>query len=197
MRALRIGNRRQQVDGAACPVDQGGAAERDAGVAKALMLAVQGQVVGELVDQHPGEEAHVGARALEHVRRRRRGENRLGVDALDDLSDVLEHHVAARLLCKAIAHLLADDLALTFGNRLDGRVGDLDDLHRYVGTEAQAAVGHRRVAHLRAPLVGEGLLRDIIARGRRLDPQPPPAGSVARRGRGRDASPISARRAGA
>ena len=44
MRALRRGDRGQQVDGAARPVNQGGAAERDAGVAKALMRAVQRQV---------------------------------------------------------------------------------------------------------------------------------------------------------
>ena len=41
MRALRIGDRRQQVDGAARPVHQGGAAERDAGVEKTLMLAIK------------------------------------------------------------------------------------------------------------------------------------------------------------
>ena len=41
MCALRIGNRRQQVDGTARPVHQGGAAERDAGVEKTLMLAIK------------------------------------------------------------------------------------------------------------------------------------------------------------
>ena len=172
MRALRIGNRRQQVDGTARPVHQGGAAERDAGVEKTLMLAVQGQVPGELVDQHSGEEAHVGARALQHVRRRRWGENRLGVAALDDWTHVLQHHVAARLLRQAIAHLLADDLALGLRNRLNRRVRHLDGLHRHLGAEAQSAVCDRRVAHLRATLVAHRVGRHIVARGRLVHPEP-------------------------
>ena len=36
-------------------------AHRDAGIAQALVLAVQGQVVGELVDQHSSYEADLGA----------------------------------------------------------------------------------------------------------------------------------------
>ena len=153
MRALRRGDRRQQVDGAARPVDQGGAAERDAGVEKTLMLAVQGQVIRELVDQHSGEEAHVGSGALQHIRRRRWGENRLGVEALDDLAHVLQHHVAARLLREPETHLLADDLALCLRNRLNRRVPHLNGLDRDLGSETQPALGDRRVAHLRATLV--------------------------------------------
>ena len=59
MRALRRGDRRQQVDGPARPSNQRRAAELDAAVAKALMLAVQRQVVREFVDQHSRKEAHI------------------------------------------------------------------------------------------------------------------------------------------
>ena len=41
MRTLRIGERRQQFDGAARPVHHGGAADRDTGVEKTLMLTIQ------------------------------------------------------------------------------------------------------------------------------------------------------------
>ena len=172
MGALRLGDRRQQVDGAARPVNQGGAAERDAGVEKTPMLAIDREMPAELVDQHRGEEAHVGARALQHVRRRRGGDNGLGVAALDDLAHVLQHHVAARLLRKAIAHLLADDLALGLRNRFNRRVSDLDGLHRHLGTEAQSAVRDRRIAHLRATLVAHRLARHIVARGGLSTPSP-------------------------
>ena len=170
MRTLRIDNRPQPVDGPARPAHQRAAAERDAGVEKTRVLTIQRQVPGELVDEHRSEEAHIGARALQHVRRRRGGEHRLGVAALDDLADVLQHHVAARLLRKPIAHLLADDLALGLRNRLDRRVRHLDGLSRHIGTEAQPALGHRRIAHLRATLVGLG--RPIVAPGWLLHPEP-------------------------
>ena len=129
-------------------------------------------MVRELVDQHRGEEAHVGGRALQHIGWRRWGENRLGVEALDDLAHILQHHVAARLLRESVAHLLADDFALIVRNRLNRRVRHLDSLNRYLGAEAQPALGERRVAHLRATLVGHGLGRHIVERRRRLHPQP-------------------------
>ena len=126
----------------------------------------------ELVDEHRGKEAHVGGRALQYVRRRRGGDNRLGIAALDDGAHVLQHHVAARLLRKAIAHLLADDLALCLRNRFNRRVRHLDGLHRHLGTEAQSAVCDRRIAYLRATLVRHGLGRHIVARRRLVHPEP-------------------------
>ena len=140
MRTLRIGKRRQQVDGAARPVHQSGATERDTRVEKTLMLTIQRKMPAELVDEHRTKETHVGARALQHIRRRRGGEHRLAPPALDDWAHVLQHHVAARLLRKAIAHLLADDLALGLRNRFNRRVRDLDGLNRHLGTEAQPAL---------------------------------------------------------
>ena len=140
MRTLRIGKRRQQVDGAARPVHQNGAAERDTGVEKTLMLTIQRQMPAELVDEHRTKETHVGARALQHIHRCRGGEHRLAPPALEDWAHVLQHHVAARLLRKAIAHLLADDLALGLRNRVHRRVRDLDGLNRHLGTEAQPAL---------------------------------------------------------
>ena len=71
-----------------------------------------------------------------------------------------------------VAHLLADDFALIVRNRLNRRVRHLDSLNRYLGAEAQPALGDRRVAHLRATLVGHGLGRHIVERRRRLHPEP-------------------------
>ena len=48
------------------------------------MLAVKRQVVVELVDQHPGQEAHVHAGTLQHVRRGGRRRQPARAPALDD-----------------------------------------------------------------------------------------------------------------
>ena len=62
--------------------------------------------------------------------------------------------------------------ALSLRNRFNRRVGDLDGLNRHLGTEAQPALGDRRIAHLRPTLVGHRVGRHIFARGRLLHPEP-------------------------
>ena len=168
---LRLEDRLKQIDGPARPGIQARTAHHDAVVAQALMLTVQRQVVAELVDQHPGQEAHLGRGPLQHLPRRRGGHDRQGVLALHHRSHVLEHDMAARLLSEAIAHLLADDLAQILRNRLDGRVFDLDGLDRHAGVESKTAVVDRAIAHFVPALIGDGLRRGLIKYRRRFDAQ--------------------------
>jgi hypothetical protein len=58
---LGLVDRLEQRGGLRGQLREPGAADRDAGIQEALMLAVQRQVPGELVEQQPDEEAHVGA----------------------------------------------------------------------------------------------------------------------------------------
>ena len=44
-------------------------AHRDAGIRQALVLAIERQVIGELVHQQTGDEAHLGAAAFDHAHR--------------------------------------------------------------------------------------------------------------------------------
>ena len=53
-------------------------AHDDSTVVQALMLAIEREMITELVEQHPSEEAHVGAGAFEHLRRCRGGQDRPG-----------------------------------------------------------------------------------------------------------------------
>ena len=110
------------------------------------MLAVQRQVVAELVDDQADDEAHVGAAALQHTERRGRTVQRQRVAALDHGAHVLDHDVAAGALCQAVTDLLTDDLVLFWLQTLGLGVGNLDDLHGHLGL-----VEERRFA----TLVGE------------------------------------------
>ena len=130
-RELRLVDRREQRGRLRSQLREPGAADRDARVSQALMLAVQRQVPGELVEQQPDQETHVGATALEHPGGRRRAVDRLRVAALDDRAHVLEDHVAARALRQAVAHLLADHLELVGGETLGLGVGERDGLDRH------------------------------------------------------------------
>ena len=84
----------------------------DAGIGQALVLAVERQGVGELVDQHSGNKAHVGAATFDDPDRRGRADDCLRVVALDDRANVFEDHVAARALRQAMADFLADHFVL-------------------------------------------------------------------------------------
>ena len=137
---LGIDDGAQQIDGPPGPGRQGAAAQLDAALQQALVLAIQRQVIAELVDQHPGEEADIGHALLEHVGRRRGGEDRQVIEQLVDRADVFEDHIAARALGQAIGDLLADAHPPLFGDGLDLGVADRDDLPRHVLAEAQAAV---------------------------------------------------------
>jgi hypothetical protein len=91
---------------------QPGAADVDAGIAQALVLPVQRQVECKLVDHHAGDEAPIGTAAIDDARRRWRTGQGLRVAPLDHRPHILEDHVAARALCQAMAHLLANDLVV-------------------------------------------------------------------------------------
>lgn len=56
---LRVVDRAQQLDGPARQPRERAAAQLHPRLGEALMLAIQRQVVGELIDQHPGQEAHI------------------------------------------------------------------------------------------------------------------------------------------
>ena len=60
MLGLGIDDGAQQIDGPPGPGREGAAAQLDAALQQALVLAIQRQVIAELVDQHPGEEADIG-----------------------------------------------------------------------------------------------------------------------------------------
>ena len=55
-------NRFQQVNSPSRPTRQTAPTHPDAGIGQSLMLAVEGKVVAELVNEHPGQEAHVPRR---------------------------------------------------------------------------------------------------------------------------------------
>jgi hypothetical protein len=98
------------------------------------VLAIQRQVVEEFVDDQPGEEADIGAPALQHPRRGRGAGEDLGVLDLDERSHVLEYHIAAR----ALGDPLADDLVGLGGQSGDRGVGNIDGLYRHpLGIEEQ------------------------------------------------------------
>jgi hypothetical protein len=107
------------------------AADLDPGRAQALVLAIQRQVIEELVDDQPGEEAHIGTPALEHRRRGGRAGQGGRFHQLDHRAHVLEHHVAARTLSQAMGHLLADHRVGLGGQVGDLGVGQPDGLHRH------------------------------------------------------------------
>ncbi len=138
-------------------VAQGAAAELNAALQQALVLAVQRQVIAELVDQHPGQEADIGHALLQHVGRRRGGDDAQVIEELVDRAGVLEDHVAARALRQAVGDLLADAHAPLRGDGLDLGVGDRDDLARHILAEAQARVIDRGIARLGPALIADRL----------------------------------------
>ena len=118
MRELGSVNRLEQVDGARAPLRQAGSAHLDAIVPHALVLAVQRQVIQELVGQHAGQQAYVRHAALQHVGRCRHRVQGLGVAALANLAHVLQHGVTAGALRQPPGDLLADDFDLVVRDTL-------------------------------------------------------------------------------
>ena len=170
VRRLRPDHRRQQIDGPSGPVRQTAPTHRDPAVGQAPVLAVQRQVIAELVHQQPGQETHVHRRAPQHVRRRRRRQHLRGVPALDDLAHVPQHLVTARLLGQPVRDLLPHDLPLARRYRLDSGIRHMDRLHRHRLVEPQPVLVDRPVAALLPAPIANLLRRDFPLR-RRLDAQ--------------------------
>src|SRR6266446_4579266 len=95
------------------------------------MLPIQRQVISELVDHHPGDEAHVGPAAIDYPYRGRWTRQRQAIPTLDHATDVLEHHVTAWPLREPVANLLADDLVLIRAQCRDFWAQYLDHLDRH------------------------------------------------------------------
>ncbi|EXI65328.1 MAG: hypothetical protein AW08_03247 [Candidatus Accumulibacter adjunctus] len=108
-------------------------AEGEARVGKALVLAIQRQVVGELVDQQAGNEAHVRPAAVDDVARRRRADERFAGLELHHRPAILDHDVTPGALCETVAFLVADDLVVFGREALGCRCGQFDDLDRHLG----------------------------------------------------------------
>ena len=120
---------------------QPGPADGDAGVGETLVLAVEREVPGELVDQQAGQEADVGAAAVDDPDRRRRAKDGLILLELDHRPPVVEHDGATGALCEAVAVLVADDLEVVRGEPLRFRCSQFDDLDRNpCGIEERQAV---------------------------------------------------------
>ena len=138
------------------------AADGDPGGQQALVLAIQRQVVEELVDDQAGEEAHVGPPALKHAGRRRCTMQGGVVRALDDRTDVFQDDVAARALGEAVGDFLADDfigvggqpggLGVRQGNHFDRYLCGIEEQRGLLAVAARGAaagVGRHRLGRRR------------------------------------------------
>ena len=130
---LRFVDRIEQRAALCAQLRQPRPADPDAGVFQALMLPVERQMPGKLVEQQADDEAHVGAAAFDDANRRRRAMDRFALPELDHRAHVLEDHVAARALRQTVADLLADDLVRVRRQPFDLGVGDGDRLDRCAG----------------------------------------------------------------
>jgi len=137
---------------------QPGPAERQSCIEQALVLAIQRQVVAELVDQQSDDASStIGTTALDDAHRRRCAMQGLRVETLDDGPHVFEDDEAPRALRQPMADLLADDLVLLGRKTLRLGAGHLDGLHRHHGLVEERGV---------AALVGE-VAASLAARVRR------------------------------
>ena len=139
--------------------------DRDAAISEALVLAIERQVVGELVDQEAGDETDVSAAAFNDPDRCARANDDLRRLDLDHRPPVLEHHVAARTLREPIAVLVANDLEVFRCESCRFRGGQFDDFDRHprIIEERQAIVAGVGLLRRGSPRVG----RDRVLRGRR------------------------------
>jgi hypothetical protein len=109
---LRLVDRSKQADRGLRQLGEPLPAHPDAGGRQALMLAVERQVPGELVDQKPSGETHIRAAPLQYPLGCRQGEDLRGAPDFDHRPAVLEDLIAPRTLGNPVGHLLADDLVL-------------------------------------------------------------------------------------
>ena len=131
-----------------------------------LVLPVQRQVVHELVDQQPRQDAHVRQALLQHRGRRRRAHQLSARLLLPHLPDVAEHHVRCRSLGQPVGRLGAHPLVRGGTHPLRRRDRDLFHRHRRIeakglgvalgrGAGLAALVGSHRLGGRGDDLLGE------------------------------------------
>jgi len=162
---LRIVDRFEQRDALLPDLGQPWPTDGDAAIGEALVLAIERQVVGKLVDQEAGNETDVGAAALNDSHRCGWADDDLRRLDLDHRPPVVEHHIAARTLGEPIAVLVADDLELFRRESFGFGCREFDDFDRNprIVEEGQAVVAGIRLLRCLTPRVG----RDWALGGRR------------------------------
>ncbi len=104
------------------------------------VLAMQGHMPGELVDQHAGDKADLDATALEDRQRHRDPGEDAGLAALVDRDDVTDHTRGHAFGNQLADHTLADKLVLIGGNIVKTFRFQIHILDRNIGIKAQPAV---------------------------------------------------------
>ena len=138
-------HRLHQPGGAPDPVGEGRPVEAHALAGVDVGLAVQGQMVAVLRDQHVGDQARARTAALDRQARHRRLRNRLAVAAAQ-LRPHVHHDLEVRGNIFQHLALLVADLAQAFGpaRRADAGAGVGDDLARkMIGQRATIARARR------------------------------------------------------
>jgi hypothetical protein len=108
MPALGLDDGLDEVNGPARPGSQARATDLNTRLHQTPMLPIQRQVIAELVDQHAGEEAHIGDALFQHVGRCRGGDDCQIIELLVHRAGVLEDDLAAGPLRQAVGDLLAN-----------------------------------------------------------------------------------------
>ncbi len=80
------------------------------------MLAIQREVIGELIDRHAGQQADIGDALTQHAGRRR-GTGQRTVLLLDQRSNEFQHDEAGGPLSKSQRHFLPNDLCIGVATR--------------------------------------------------------------------------------
>ncbi len=157
---LSLVDRLQQISRAVHQPGQGRSGQADSGRCHPLVLAIQRQVIDELVDRHAGQQAHVGHALAQHRSRSRRAGQLAILLPLHHRTNVFQQDIGGRTLGQPVGHLLADDFVLV----IQSRMGNPDLLHRQRVVETNLAFVHGIVAPLRAATT---VLRDRDLRARR------------------------------
>ena len=164
---LRLVDRFEQCYALLANLCQPRAAHRDAGISQALVLAVERQVVGKLVDEQSGDKTHVSAATLDHTHRRTRADDELCGLELDHRAPVFEHDAAARALGEPIADLVVDDFVVLRGQALGFGSAQFDELDRHPRLVEEGSALVARVRFLRRHPPGVGANEALNRRGRR------------------------------
>ncbi len=95
------------------PLGQRGTRDRQARPAEDAFLAVQGQMIGVLGDEHLGQQPGGGEAFVDHLCRHRRLDQRLALLARPLATDVALHRELTRHVVQLLADVLADALERT------------------------------------------------------------------------------------